>query len=54
MAIKDNEAAMAVEQIRVKCQLCVDEMAFVPTQMRQIAAAYAELSNSKRYRRETS
>ena len=53
MAIKDNEAAQALEKVRVNCQLCVDEMAFVPTQMRNIAASYAELSNSKRYKRET-
>lgn len=54
MAVRDNEAALAVEGIRVKNQICVDEMSFIPTQMRQIADAYAELAQAKRYTRETS
>ncbi len=53
IAIKDNEAAISLEQIRVKCQLCVNEMSFMPTNLRNIANAYANLAEAKRYKRET-
>lgn len=54
MAIQDNEATVSLEKIRINSQLCVDSMAYVPTQMRHVATSYAELSNAKRYKRETS
>lgn len=54
MAIKDNEAAVSLEKIRVNSQLCVDSMLYIPTQMRSVATSYVELSNAKRYKRETS
>ena len=55
MAIRDNEAAMSLEVIRVKLRVAIDEMAYMPKQLTSVANAYGSLAEAKRYtRNETS
>jgi len=51
MAIRDNEAAMSLEAIRVKLKVAIDQAAYMPKQLTSIADAYANLAETKRYTR---
>lgn len=51
MAIRDNEAAMSIEAIRVKLKVAIDEMAYMPKQLTSVANAYANLAEAKRFKR---
>ena len=54
LAIKNNEAAQKLDQIRTQAQLRVDSMFFVMSHLRQVASSLEKLEEAKRYSRETS